>query len=141
MKKILLMEDLPAHALDLIQQLEAMGYDVTWARDAAEALDHIDKAKFDVVVADILVREGPNLTANGGVTLIGKIRASAIRINVGKTQRPMPIIAISGKFRERGKPNFLEETAIGVGADAALPKPVDMERLHRLIEEMTQTHE
>lgn len=138
MKKILLMEDLPAHAMDLIQQLEAIGYDVTWARDAAEALGHLGKATFDVVVADILVREGPNLTANGGVTLIGKIRASAMRIDVGARQRRMPIIAISGSFRERGKTTFLEDTAIGVGADAALPKPVDMTRLHMLIEELTQ---
>ena len=138
MKRILLMEDLPAHAMDLVHKLEAMKYAVTWARDAAEALDHLEKSKFDAVVADILVRDGPNLTANGGVTLIGRIRAAAIRISTGKSLRPIPIIAISARFREDGRPNYLENTAIGIGADATLPKPVDMDRLRSLIEDLTE---
>ncbi len=138
MKRILLMEDLPAHAMELVHKMEAMKYEVTWARDAAEALDHLDKSNFDAVVADILVRDGPNLTANGGVTLIGRIRAAAIRINAGKALRPIPIVAISARFREDGKSNYLEDTAIGIGADAVLPKPVDMARLRALIEELTE---
>ena len=138
MKRILLMEDLPAHAMELVRKMEAMKYDVTWARDAAEALDHLDKSTFDAVVADILVRDGPNLTANGGVTLIGRIRSTAIRISVGDVLKPIPIIAISARFREGGKPNYLENTAMGIGADAALPKPVDMDRLRTLIEELTE---
>lgn len=141
MKKILLMEDLPAHALELIKQLEATMYHVTWARNATEALDHLEKAQFDVVIADILVRDGPNLAAKGGVTLIGKIRAAAISIRVGKAIKPIPVIAISAKFHEGGEPNYLENTALGVGADAALPKPVDMKRLRALIEELTQVTE
>ena len=73
MKKVLLMEDYPAHAMDLIQQVETMGYEATWARNAAEALEMLGKEDFDVVIADILVREGYALSANGGVTLIGKV--------------------------------------------------------------------
>lgn len=139
MKKILLMEDHPPQAMELVQQLETIGYEATWARNATEALVQLGKAEFDAVVADVLVHEGATLTANGGVTLIGKIRAAAFKIEVGKTIRQLPIIAISGAFDPMGYKNFLSDTALGVGADAALPKPVDIEKLHDLIEEMTST--
>lgn len=131
------MEDHAPQAMGLVQQLETIGYEAIWARDADEAMGQLYKAEFDAVVADILVREGITLKTNGVVTLIGKIRTAAIKIKVGKAIRQLPIIAIPGAFDEDGKGNFLSKTALGVGADAALCKPVDMEKLHELIEEMT----
>lgn len=131
------MEDHAPQTMELVQQLETVGYEAIWARDADEAMGQLYKAEFDAVVADILVREGITLKANGGVTLIGKIRTAAIKIKVGKAIRQLTIIAISGAFDEDGKGNFLSDTALGVGADAALCKPVDMKKLHELIEEMT----
>lgn len=137
MKKILLMEDHAPQAMELIQQLELFNYDVIWSRNAAEAMEQLDKADFDAVVADVFVREGVTLRANGGVTLIGKIRTAAFKIKLGKGGRRLPIIAISGGFDPEGAENFLSDTVFGVGADAALPKPVDLDRLRTLIEEMT----
>lgn len=139
MKKILLMEDHPPQAMELVQQLETFNYEAVWARNAAEAITHLGKAEFDAVVADIFVREGITLKANGGVTLIGKIRTGAYNIKVGKAIRQLPIIAISGGFDSSGKDTFLSDTVIGVGADAALPKPIDMNRLRDLIENLTST--
>lgn len=137
MKKILLMEDHPAHAMDLIQQMETLGYEAAWARNAAEALEMLGKDEFDIVIADILVREGYALAANGGVTLIGKVRGAAMKATVGNVTRRLPIIAISGAFDADGQPNFLSKTALGLGADAALPKPVDMEKLGGLVASLT----
>lgn len=137
MKKILLMEDHPPQAMELVQQLETKGYKAVWSRNADEAMTQLGKAQFDAVVADIFVREGITLKANGGVTLIGKIRTSAFKIKTGSKIRQLPIIAISGGFEPQGKDNFLSDTALGVGADAILPKPVDMDRLHQLIEKLT----
>lgn len=137
MKKILLMEDHAPQAMELVQQIEMLNYQATWARNAAEAMAHLGETDFDAVVADIFVREGITLKANGGVTLIGKIRTAAIKIKVGKAIRQLPIIAISGAFDADGNDNFLSDTVLGIGADAALAKPVDMKRLHDLIEDMT----
>lgn len=137
MKKILLMEDHAPQAMELIQQLEMHDYEAVWARNATEAMGQLAKMNFDAVVADIFVREGVTLKANGGVTLIGKIRAAAYKINVGKGVRQLPIIAISAGFDLGGSGNFLTDTVFGVGADAALPKPIDMEKLCGLIEKMT----
>ncbi len=137
MKKILLMEDHAPQAMELIQQLETYDYEAVWARNATEAMGQLGKMDFDAVVADIFVREGMTLTANGGVTLIGKIRTAAYKIKVGKGVRQLPIIAISAGFDPGGADNFLTDTVFGVGGDAALPKPVDMEKLRTLIEEMT----
>ncbi len=137
MKKILLMEDHAPQAMELVQQLETIGYEAVWARNADEAMGHLGNTEFDAVVADIFVREGITLKANGGVTLIGKIRAAAVKINVGKSIRQLPVVAISGGFEPKGKKNFLSDTALGVGADAFLPKPIDIEELHDLIEDMT----
>ena len=137
MKKILLMEDHAPQAMELVQQLEALNYEAVWARDATEALEHLGKSDFDAVVADIFVREGDALKADGGVTLIGKIRKAALKIKVGKGYRKMPVIAISGGFDVSGRENFLSDTVFGIGADAALPKPVDMEKLSSLVETMT----
>lgn len=137
MKKILLMEDHAPQAMELVQQLETLGYEAVWARDATEAMEQLGKADFDAVVADIFVREGAALKADGGVTLIGKIRKAALKIKVGGGYRKMPIIAISGGFEISGKDNFLSDTVFGIGADAALPKPVDMEKLRSLVESLT----
>jgi len=137
MKKILLMEDHAPQAMELIQQLELFNYQVIWSRNAAEAMEQLEQADFDAVVADVFVREGVVLKANGGVTLIGKIRTAAFKIKIGKGVRRLPVIAISGGFDPGGADNFLSDTVFGIGADAALPKPIDLEELRSLIEEMT----
>lgn len=137
MTKILLMEDHAPQAMELIQQLELFDFQVVWSRNAAEAMEQLEKAEFDVVVADVFVREGVTLKANGGVTLIGRIRTAAMKIKIGKEDRRLPIIAISGGFDTGGGGNFLSDTVFGIGADAALPKPVDLKKLRHLIEEMT----
>jgi len=62
---------------------------------------------------------------------------SAFKIKIGKGVRRLPVIAISGGFDPGGADNFLSDTVFGIGADAALPKPIDLEELRSLIEEMT----
>ncbi len=113
MKRILLVDDVPAVRLSIRAALEAIGYHVLEAADGKEALDLLDTQAVDLIVTDLWM---PNLD---GVELLKRLRASNANIRV---------IAISGGGMR--KPiDVSAALAQTWGADAVLYKPFDNEDL------------
>ena len=113
MKRILLVDDVPAVRLSIRAALEAIGYQVLEAADGREALDLLDSQAVDLIVTDLWM---PNLD---GVELLKRLRASNANIRV---------IAISGGGMR--KPiDVSAALAQTWGADAVLYKPFDNEDL------------
>ena len=113
MKRILLVDDVPAVRLSIRAALEAIGYHVLEAADGKEALDLLDTQAVDLIVTDLWM---PNLD---GVELLKRLRASNANIRV---------IAISGGGMR--KPiDVSAALAQTWGADAVLYKPFDNEYL------------
>ena len=113
MKRILLVDDVPAVRLSIRAALETIGYHVLEAADGKEALDLLDTQAVDLIVTDLWM---PNLD---GVELLKRLRASNANIRV---------IAISGGGMR--KPiDVSAALAQTWGADAVLYKPFDNEDL------------
>ncbi len=113
MKRILLVDDVPAVRLSIRAALEAIAYQVIEAADGKEALDVLDSQAVDLIVTDLWM---PNLD---GVELLKRLRATNANIRV---------IAISGGGMR--KPiDVSAALAQTWGADAVLYKPFDNEDL------------
>ena len=113
MKRILLVDDVPAVRLSIRAALEAVGYQVQEAGDGREALDLLDSQAVDLIVTDLWM---PNLD---GVELLKRLRATNANIKV---------IAISGGGMR--KPiDVSAALAQTWGADAVLYKPFDNDDL------------
>ena len=113
MKRILLVDDVPAVRLSIRAALEVIGYQVIEAADGKEALDVLDSQAVDLIVTDLWM---PNLD---GVELLKRLRATNAKIRViaisgGGTRKPIDVSAA------------LAQTW---GADAVLYKPFDNEDL------------
>jgi CheY-like chemotaxis protein len=113
MKRILLVDDVPAVRLSIRAALEAVGYQVLEASDGKEALTLLDSQGVDLIVTDLWM---PNLD---GVELLKRLRAGNANIRV---------IAISGGGMR--KPiDVSAALAQTWGADAVLYKPFDNDDL------------
>ena len=113
MKRILLVDDVPAVRLSIRAALEAVGYQVLEASDGKEALALLDSQAVDLIVTDLWM---PNLD---GVELLKRLRAANANIRV---------IAISGGGMR--KPiDVSAALAQTWGADAVLYKPFDNDDL------------
>jgi two-component system, chemotaxis family, chemotaxis protein CheY len=113
MKRILLVDDVPAVRLSIRAALEAAGYRIMEAADGKEALSLLDSQAVDLIVTDLWM---PNLD---GVELLKRLRASNADVRV---------IAISGGGMR--KPiDVSAALAQTWGADAVLYKPFDNEDL------------
>jgi CheY-like chemotaxis protein len=113
MKRILLVDDVPAVRLSIRAALEAAGYQVLEGADGKEALTLLDSQAVDLIVTDLWM---PNLD---GVELLKRLRAANANIRViaisgGGTRKPIDVSAA------------LAQTW---GADAVLYKPFDNEDL------------
>ena len=85
------------------------GYEVSSASDGISALIEVGRVKPDLLILDIMI---PGVD---GVEVCRRIKADS----ANKTT----IIAVSGSADS-------EEKSLQAGADAFMPKPVDLERLH-----------
>jgi CheY-like chemotaxis protein len=113
MKRILLVDDVPAVRLSIRAALEAAGYHVVEAADGNEALASLETQAVDLIVTDLWM---PNLD---GVELLKRLRA----VNAG-----IRVIAISGGGMR--KPiDVSAALAQTWGADAVLYKPFDNDDL------------
>jgi CheY-like chemotaxis protein len=113
MKRILLVDDVPAVRLSIRAVLEASGYQVLEASDGQQALALLDSQAVDLIVTDLWM---PNLD---GVELLKRLRAANAAIKV---------IAISGGG-VRKPIDVSAALAQTWGADAVLYKPFDNEDL------------
>lgn len=94
-------------------QLNLEGFDTVLAETAAQAIEFLNSLEVMLVIIDIFMPD------QDGMETIGQIRARWPQ---------MPIIAMSGGWRTIS-PDTILETAMALGAQAALAKPFDRETL------------
>ena len=112
-RRIVIVEDYPDARLALQQLLERRGHEVLGAPDGRRGLELVLSSRPDVALVDIAL---PDMD---GYELAARIRAS---------DAPTTLIAMSGYGREQDRRRALE-----AGFDDHLTKPVDLDRLARLL--------
>lgn len=118
--KILVIDDEDAVRQIICEYLEHAGHEVTPAKDGEHGLSLINtKDPPQIVITDIIMprKEG-----------LGTI------VEIRKKFPSIKLIAVSGGGRAKTM-DFLQ-VARKLGADAALPKPIDLEELERVIERL-----
>lgn len=126
--RILVMEDELALALAWSELLHDAGHEVEVARNASEAIEFVTDRAFDLLIADLYIRDESGAPmADGGLRLIGTIKAKQ-SLREYNALRNMPIIAVSGapKVAAGASPLQMAKT---VGAHVILQKPVAWETL------------
>lgn len=122
MAEILLVDDDPQVLKVFSTYLEKARHTISTAANGMEAIQLLERRKFDLVITDILM---PELD---GFELMFSMRK--------KPDRPK-IIAISG-----GSPSLGHDYVLGVSktiaADMVLQKPVDFEALTQVVRELLQ---
>lgn len=111
---ILLAEDDAASRAMLCEMLTGLGHRVTAAADGIDALKTLNRGRFDLVILDLSM---PRLDGLGAVRRIRRL---------GSPARRVPVIACSAQLDDR-------ESLRRAGMDGFLPKPVDRDRMERLI--------
>ena len=120
MPTILIMEDDLPLAAEWQFRLEETGHTVIQTRNATECLQWLDQNSADLLLADIYVQRDGALVPDGGIKLIGLLRAAG-----GRTERAtLPIIAVTGMGRDGGTVPPVLELAQSLGADVVFRKPV-----------------
>jgi len=116
-KKLLIVDDEVEVCSMLELWFEDYDYEITLAHSGNEALSLINEGHFDCVLSDVRMPNG------NGIELLDALQA--------KPDAP-PIVMMSG-FSE-----LTEELAIQKGAETLIPKPLDLEELHKTIDQITR---
>ena len=118
-KSVLVMEDANSIRAFIRAALSQAGYHVFGAANGFEGLEILASQQIDLVITDILMPE------KEGIETIIQIR---------QLHPELPIVAISGGGRAH---NFEPlRIAGGVGADAMLTKPFDINKLIAVVEDV-----
>jgi CheY-like chemotaxis protein len=120
MVKILVVEDTPDVADMLVMLLKYDGHDAAVAYSGADGLDALMAEQFQVVISDI-----------GMPHMDGYEFARALRLVPGYAD--VPLVAMSGHDREVDK-----EEARQAGFDQHMAKPVDVEKLTELVNDLIE---
>jgi CheY-like chemotaxis protein len=113
-KKLLLVDDDARNLFALTKALRGKGFTIEVAADSVRALESLNSHRFDAVLTDIMM---PDMD---GYALIRQIRS------LGYTE--LTIIAVTAKAMQGDA-----ELCLQAGANAYLPKPVDMHKLLELL--------
>lgn len=100
--------------------LEADGHEVTVVGDGAAAVEKLMQSRYDVVITDVIMPD------TGGIVVSGMAR-----IHLTSSA----VIAVSGYLNDisgRAKREFLSN----IGVKHVLQKPVDINELSRLVEQL-----
>ena len=116
MAKILIVEDEPDIADNLVALLKAKGHQPSWSADGAEAFDRARKSPPDLALLDVML---PRVS---GFDLCRLLRSEPRTAKI-------KIVMVTGLGRVGDV-----ETAFASGADDYLIKPFDSERLFKKIE-------
>lgn len=133
-KRILIMEDDTEQAYELSELLTSNGFDVAWERSAHGAKNALLSDRFDLVITDIYIFQDGRVIPDGGIVLIGWMRAmngASDRGHIAKT----PILAISGAAAHRGN-EYILNIAESVGADHSMRKPIEDDALLSVVSHM-----
>ena len=114
--EILLVDDDPVIVEAIQTKLAELGHSVTCAENGAQAIEHVGRKVFDVVVTDVLM---PVLD---GLQVIGELRRSQPNVRV---------VAVSGGGRT-GYNHYLDAARM-LGAHAVLAKPFSFSELDAVL--------
>jgi PAS domain S-box-containing protein len=114
---ILLAEDNSVNQRLARRLLERQGHRVTVAGSGREALERVERARFDLVLMDVQMPEMDGLEA-----------AAAIREREAATGRHLPILALTAHAMKGDR-----ERCLAAGMDGYLAKPIQSEQLWRAI--------
>ncbi|HNP20360.1 MAG TPA: response regulator [Fulvivirga sp.] len=112
-KKILLADDSPVIQTLSKKIFQGQGYDFKGVKTGAKVMGEVENNDYDVVILDIILPE------TNGMEL-----AKQIRQLKDKKKASVPIIAISGNYKNYSKSDFDE-----VGINEYLIKPLDYDAL------------
>lgn len=116
-RQVLLVDDDVRNLYALSKALRAHGLAVTVAEDGERALEVLRAGRFDVMLTDIMM---PGID---GYELIRRVRA------LGYSE--LPIIAVTAKAMQGDR-----EQCLQAGANGYIPKPVDIDQLLMLLQEL-----
>jgi CheY-like chemotaxis protein len=102
----------------LVEVFESFGARVLAAATGAEATKHMCGARPDVIVSDI------GLAGEDGITVLRELREK-------HGARGIPALALTAYVRPQDR-----DAVLAAGFDAHVPKPVDVEHLHRAVAEL-----
>jgi PAS domain S-box-containing protein len=108
-RRVLIVDDVPQNRAVLVDSLNVLGFDLAEAADGQEALEAARRARPDLIVMDV------TMPVMDGLEAMGRIRATPELAGV-------PVMASSGNDSQA-----LRAECAAAGADAFLPKPVDVE--------------
>lgn len=120
-KRILVAEDNAVNQRLIVRLLEKRGHTVKLAGNGKEAVDIHSQEIFDLILMDVQMPEVDGLEAT-----------ALIREAERGGTRKTPIVALTAHAGDSSRKEFLD-----AGMDDFLPKPVDPERLYRLIDQQS----
>ena len=112
-KKILLADDSPVIQTLSKKIFQGQGFDIKGIKTGTTVLEEVEKNDYDVIILDII------LPGANGMDL-----AKQIREMEDKKKSDVPIIAISGNYK-----NYRKEDFDDAGIDEYLIKPLDYDAL------------
>ena len=127
MALIPLLEDEYDQAVLFQEYLSREGHETRACTGAREAMEHLSSEAHDLIIADIFVRDRGEVVPDGGLRLIGSMRR-VWKPEGCATPADVPILVVSGAFNGPSRGYFMDQ-AVAIGADMALPKPVEPEEL------------
>jgi DNA-binding NtrC family response regulator len=123
-KRILIVDDQP-HVLDVLRDIIARfqhghAYEITTARSVADALDILQRERFDLILLDMVMPGiGDPLLRRQGLDLLKRVRDLGVNA---------PVLMMSGDYESRKEADALIEGAFGY-----LHKPFDLRELDRFV--------
>jgi EAL domain-containing protein (putative c-di-GMP-specific phosphodiesterase class I) len=117
---VLLVDDEPELLRGVCRGLKLQGYSVTEARNGEEAVQHLSRRPFDVVVSDIVM---PGM---GGIQLLKEIRQHDLHV---------PVVLMTGAPAVSTAVQALE-----YGAFHYLTKPVEPDALDQIVQKAVRMH-
>jgi PAS domain S-box-containing protein len=123
--EMLLVEDNPVNRKVAVRLLEKQGHTVITANNGREALDVLDRLhwKIDLILMDVQMPE-----------MDGYQATAAIREHESRFGGHLPIVAMTAHALDRDR-----ERCLAAGMDAYLTKPIQIEKLFDLIEQVATT--
>jgi two-component system chemotaxis response regulator CheY len=117
--KVLVCEDNSLTLKTVEYSLKTAGYDVLKAMDGDEGIQILNREEVDVLVTDI------NMPFKKGLELVRYIKS--------EMQKNIPVIIISGINLKETQDHARELGAVGY-----LTKPLDLDKLVRMVDELAQ---
>ena len=123
-KRVLIVDDQP-HVLDVLRDIIARfrhghAYEITTARCVADALDILQRERFDLILLDMVMPGiGDPVLRRQGLEVLKRIRQLGI---------DAPVLMMSGDYESRKEADALTEGAFGY-----LHKPFDVGELDCLV--------